>query len=41
MFSSMSDGKYLNDSDMRQIDELYTNWWDTNPYELKATPQTV
>ena len=41
MFSSMSDGKYLNDSDLRQIDELYANWWDENPYELKATPQTV
>ena len=41
MFSSMSDGKYLNDSDMRQIDELYASWWDENPYELKATPQAV
>ena len=41
MFSSMSDGRYLNDSDMRQIDELYTNWWDENPYELKATLQTA
>ena len=41
VFSSMSDGKYLNDSDMRQIDELYTSWWDENPYELKATLQTA
>jgi len=41
MFSSMSDGKYLSDSDMKHIDELYTSWWDTNPYELKVTPQTV
>ena len=41
MFSSMSDGKYLSDSDLRKIDELYANWWDENPYELKATPQTV
>ena len=41
MFSSMSDGKYLNDSDMRQINQLYASWWDENPYELKATPKTV
>ena len=41
MFSSISDGKYLNDYDMRQIGELYASWWDENPYELKATPQTV
>ena len=41
VFSSMSDGKYLNDSDLRKIDELYANWWDENPYELKATLQTA
>ena len=40
-FSSMSDGKYLNDSDMKEIDELYSTWWAKNPYELKATPQTA
>ena len=40
-FSSMSDGKYLNDSDMKKIDELYTTWWTENPYELKATSQTA
>jgi aryl-alcohol dehydrogenase-like predicted oxidoreductase len=40
-FSSMSDGKYLNDSDMNEIDELYTNWWEKNPYELKATVNTA
>ena len=36
-FASMSDGKYLNDSDMAEIDELYNNWWEQNPYELKAS----
>ncbi len=41
MFSSMSDGKYLNESDMKEIDGLYANWWAENPYELKATPQTA
>ena len=41
MFSSMSDGKYLNDYDMKEIDELYSNWWDENPYDLKTTSQTV
>ena len=41
MFSSMSDGKYLNDSDMKEIDEMYSNWWDENPYDLKATSQTA
>ena len=39
MFSSMSDGKYLNESDMKEIDELYASWWAENPYELKATEQ--
>lgn len=37
MFASISDGKYLNSSDMKEIDELYNTW---PPYELKATPQT-
>jgi len=41
MFSSMSDGKYLSNSDMKQIDELYVSWWDENPYELKTTSQTA
>ena len=36
-FSDMSDGKYLSNSDMKEIDELYTKWWTDNPYELKAT----
>ena len=33
----MSNGKYLNNSDMKEIDQLYTKWWSENPYELKAT----
>lgn len=37
MFASMSDGKYIPDSDMKEIDDLY-NTWPT--YELKATPNT-
>ena len=40
-FASMSDGKYLNDSDMNEIDELYNKWWKNNPYELKATVPTA
>ena len=40
-FASMSDGKYLNDSDMAEIDELYNNWWEQNPYELKASVNTA
>jgi hypothetical protein len=36
-FSDMSDGKYLSDSDMKEIDQLYKQWWSENPYELKAT----
>ena len=36
-FSDMSDEKYLSDSDMKEIDQLYTQWWSENPYELKAT----
>ncbi len=38
MFASMSDGKYIPDSDMKEIDDLYNTW---PSYELKATPQTV
>ena len=37
MFATMSDGKYLPESDMKEIDELYNTW---PSYELKAT-QTV
>ena len=40
-FSSMSDGRYLNNSDMKEIEELYNNWWEENPYELKATLNTA
>ena len=36
-YSDMSDGKYLSNSDMNEIDELYAKWWSDNPYELKAT----
>lgn len=36
-FASMSDGKYINNSDMKEITELYNSW---PPYELKATAQT-
>lgn len=35
-FASMSDGNYINDSDMKGINELYNSW---PPYELKATAQ--
>lgn len=38
MFSQMSDGSYLPEDDMREIDSLYNSW---PSYELKATPQTV
>ncbi len=38
MFASMSDGKYISDSDMKEIDDLYNTW---PSYELKATPQTT
>ena len=27
-FSDMSDGKYLSNSDMKEIDELYIKWCD-------------
>ena len=40
-FASMSDGKYLSDSDMKEIDQLYNEWWEKNPYELKATIPTA
>ena len=36
MFASISDGKYLSSSDMKEIDDLYNTWPE---YELKATPQ--
>ena len=36
MFASISDGKYLSSTDMKEIDELYNTW---PSYELKATPQ--
>ncbi|MFQ5497267.1 MAG: aldo/keto reductase [Nitrosopumilus sp.] len=36
MFAGISDGKYLNSSDMKEIDDLYNTWPE---YELKATPQ--
>jgi hypothetical protein len=32
----MSDGKYISDSDMKEVEELYNSW---PSYELKATPQ--
>jgi aryl-alcohol dehydrogenase-like predicted oxidoreductase len=35
-FASMSDGKYIPESDMKEIDDLYNSW---PPYELKATAQ--
>jgi aryl-alcohol dehydrogenase-like predicted oxidoreductase len=36
-FAVISDGNYINSSDMQEIEELYNTWPD---YELKATPQT-
>ncbi|MEK6832331.1 MAG: aldo/keto reductase, partial [Thermoproteota archaeon] len=33
-FATISDGKYLNSSDMKEIDEIYNTW---PSYELKAT----
>jgi aryl-alcohol dehydrogenase-like predicted oxidoreductase len=33
-FASISDGKYIKSSDMKEIEELYNSW---PPYELKAT----
>ena len=35
MFATMSDGNYLSDADMKEIEELYTTW---PPYEIKGTP---
>jgi len=35
-YAQMSDGKYISDSDMKEVEELYNSW---PPYELKATPQ--
>ena len=35
-FAAISDGNYINSSDMKEISELYNTW---PPYELKATPQ--
>ena len=37
MFAGISDGKYISDLDMKEINELYNTWPE---YELKATPQT-
>ena len=37
IFSDMANGKYLSDSDMKEIDQLYTRWWSENTYELKST----
>ncbi|MEM3064396.1 MAG: aldo/keto reductase [Candidatus Nitrosotenuis sp.] len=37
-FAAMSDGRYLNSSDMAEIAKLYASW---PPYELKATAQTA
>ena len=37
-FAQISDGKYLNSSDMKEIDEMYNTW---PPYELKATPKAA
>ena len=38
MFAEMSDGNYINSQDMKEINQLYSQW---PPYELKATPQTA
>lgn len=35
-FASMSDGRYLSSSDMKEINDLYSSW---PPYEIKATIQ--
>jgi aryl-alcohol dehydrogenase-like predicted oxidoreductase len=37
-FAAMSDGNYIPESDMKEINALYNTW---PSYELKATPQTV
>ena len=36
-YAEMTKGRYVPESDMREIAELYDTW---PPYELKATPQT-
>jgi aryl-alcohol dehydrogenase-like predicted oxidoreductase len=38
MFSAMSDGKNISESDMKEIDDLYNTW---PSYEIKATPQAA
>jgi len=38
LFSQMSDGRYLEPSDMKEIAELFNQW---PPYELKASAQTA
>jgi aryl-alcohol dehydrogenase-like predicted oxidoreductase len=38
MFSSMSDGKYLNESDKNEVIGLFNQW---PSYELKASAQTA
>jgi aryl-alcohol dehydrogenase-like predicted oxidoreductase len=35
-YAEMADGKYISDSDMTEVEELYNTW---PSYELKATPQ--
>ena len=35
-YAQMSDGKYISDSDMKEVEEMYDSW---TPYELKATLQ--
>ena len=37
-FAAMSDGNYIPESDMKEINDLYNTW---PSYEIKATPQTV
>ena len=37
----MSDGNYINSSDMKEIDDLNNSWWKESPYELKATVQQI
>ncbi len=37
-FAEMSDGNYINNSDMKEIQDIYNTW---PSYELKATPQTA
>ena len=35
-FAAMADGKYISNSDMQEIDQMYSEW---PGYELKATVQ--